>query len=70
MFRITRNPSSGSFIQCLVKITVIRGPVVRVCTAQCREAHEDVFIIDNISGLFCNAVTEQSEPTVAFPWQY
>jgi len=53
MFRITRDPSSGSFIQCLAKITVmvlscplimdVVGvmaaylPVVRVCTAQYRE---------------------------------
>jgi len=26
MFRITRDPSSGSFIQCLVKITVMVLP--------------------------------------------
>ena len=51
MFRITRDTSSGSSIQCSVKITVILPvdmdvigvmavylPVVRVCTAQCREA--------------------------------
>ena len=53
MFRITRDPSSGSFIQCLSKITVmvlswldmdVVGvmaaylPMVRVCTAQCRVA--------------------------------
>ena len=53
MFRITRDPSSGSSVQCLAKITVIFSiasvdmdvvgvmaaylPVVRVCTAQCRE---------------------------------
>ena len=44
MFRITRDPSSGSFIQCLAKITVIALscpltylPVVRVCTALSRE---------------------------------
>ena len=45
MFRITRDPSSGSSIQCLVKITVmvlscllIWTWSVRVCTAQSREA--------------------------------
>ena len=53
MFRITRDPLSRSSIQCLDKITVIVFvsvdmdvvgvmaaflPVVRVCTAQCREA--------------------------------
>jgi len=55
MFRITRGPSSGSFLQCLAKITVMvlscpfdvdvvsvmaaYFPVVRVCTAQYRVAH-------------------------------
>jgi len=43
--------------------------VVRVCTTQSREAHEDVCIVESISGIFCNAATEQSEPIVAFPWQ-
>ena len=54
MFRITRDPSSGSSIKCLAKITVIVVfvsvdmdvvgvmaaylPGVRVCTAQSREA--------------------------------
>ena len=54
MFRITTDPSSGSFIQRLAKIAVmvlscpcvldVVGvmaaylPAVRVCTAQCREA--------------------------------
>ena len=52
MFRITTDPSSGIFIQCLAKINgstesvdmdvvgVMAAylPVVRVCTAQCREA--------------------------------
>ena len=54
MFRITRDQSSGSSIQCLAKITVMvffvsvdmgvvgvmaaYVPVVRVCAAQCREA--------------------------------
>jgi len=54
MFRVTRDPSSGSFIQCLVKITIMGSiasvdmdvvgvmaahlPVVLVCTAQFREA--------------------------------
>ena len=54
MFRITRDPSSGSSIQCLAKITVMvlslpvdrdvvdvmaaYLPVVRVCTAQSRDA--------------------------------
>jgi len=48
MFRITRDPSSGSSIQCLAKITVMvlscpAGvmaaylPVVHVCTAESRE---------------------------------
>ena len=54
MFRITRDPSSGRFIQCLATITVMGSivsvdmdvvgvmaaylPVVRVCTALSREA--------------------------------
>ena len=54
MFRITRDPSSGSFIQCLAKnykndsivsidmdvVGVVAAylPVVRVCTALSREA--------------------------------
>jgi len=41
MFWITTDPSSGSFIQCLAKITVgvmaAYFPVVRECTAQSRE---------------------------------
>ena len=53
MFQITRDPSSGSFIQCLAKITVMvffvsidmavvsftaaNLPVVHVCTAQSRK---------------------------------
>ena len=28
MFRITRDPSSGSFIQCLAKITVITVTII------------------------------------------
>ena len=30
MFRITRDPSSGSFIQCLAKITLMNGSIVSV----------------------------------------
>jgi len=29
MFRITRDPSSGSFIQCLAKITVMHGTNIK-----------------------------------------
>ena len=32
MFRITRDPSSGSFIQCLAKITVITITVITAIT--------------------------------------
>jgi len=62
MFRITRDPSSGSFIHYLVKITFngsiasvemdVVGvmaayfPVVRVCTAQSREANAYMFVKD------------------------
>ena len=53
MFRITRDPSSGSFIQCLAKnynngsiasvdmdvvgVMTAHFPVVRVCTVQSRD---------------------------------
>jgi len=64
MFRITRDPSLGSSIQCLAKnysngsvssvdmdvvgVTAAYLPVVRVCTAQCREAlHCSASLLDN-----------------------
>jgi len=39
MFRITRDPSSGSFIQCLAKITVT--VLSRPLTWTCIKLHDD-----------------------------
>jgi len=42
MFRITRDPSSGSFVQCLVKITVIFTVIL---AKHCIELPDDEFLV-------------------------
>ena len=42
MFRITRGPSSGSFTQCLAKITIM---VIVIVTKHCIKLPDDGYLV-------------------------
>ena len=58
MFRITRDPSSGNFIQCLAKITVMVGTDVVDVNTDCFRANGHDRIITVILAKYCLKVRD------------
>jgi len=54
MFRITRDPSSGSFVQCLVKITVIVLSCPLICVQCSKHTHHGQICCQNTDYVHVN----------------